>query len=214
PELRSNLLRTDADASRARCEGCIDRIGWGLRARCRSSQRPRNTSHLVVGSDGVASMYERSRRHPRTSYAVAVQVIAVGLSTPSRTLRHLARPVAAALTRRWPPRSRLFLVGEGAGWSIDHDLEELGRGASRLGLWRGLDSAKGFRIRIGVDLEHFGLQTPSSRSEARTELRVPQHAFVVGSFQKDGVGWGEGREPKLIKGPDLLLDALRLLHAW
>src|SRR5439155_7458314 len=62
PELRSNLFRADADGSRARCEGCIDRIGWGLRARCRSSQRPRNTSHLVVGSDGVASMYERSRR--------------------------------------------------------------------------------------------------------------------------------------------------------
>jgi glycosyltransferase involved in cell wall biosynthesis len=27
----------------------------------------------------------------------------------------------------------------------------------------------------------------------------------MGSFQKDGVGWGEGLEPKLIKGPDVLL---------
>jgi glycosyltransferase involved in cell wall biosynthesis len=29
----------------------------------------------------------------------------------------------------------------------------------------------------------------------------------VGSFQKDGVGWGDGLEPKLVKGPDLLLRA-------
>jgi glycosyltransferase involved in cell wall biosynthesis len=34
---------------------------------------------------------------------------------------------------------------------------------------------------------------------------LPGSAFVVGSFQKDGVGWGEGLEPKLIKGPDVLL---------
>ena len=36
-------------------------------------------------------------------------------------------------------------------------------------------------------------------------LGLPGGAFVVGSFQKDGVGWGEGLEPKLIKGPDVLL---------
>ena len=29
--------------------------------------------------------------------------------------------------------------------------------------------------------------------------------MVIGSFQKDGKGWGEGNEPKLIKGPDVLL---------
>ena len=40
---------------------------------------------------------------------------------------------------------------------------------------------------------------------ARTRLGLPGSAFVVGSFQKDGVGWGEGLEPKLIKGPDVLL---------
>jgi len=35
---------------------------------------------------------------------------------------------------------------------------------------------------------------------------------VVGSFQKDGVGWGEGREPKLVKGPDILLQVLDALR--
>ena len=42
---------------------------------------------------------------------------------------------------------------------------------------------------------------------ARRVLGLPASAFVVGSFQKDGVGWGEGLEPKLIKGPDVLLAA-------
>ena len=36
---------------------------------------------------------------------------------------------------------------------------------------------------------------------------------MVGSFQKDGVGWAEGLEPKLIKGPDVLVAALELLKA-
>ncbi len=33
----------------------------------------------------------------------------------------------------------------------------------------------------------------------------------IGSFQKDGVGWGDGLEPKLIKGPDALCDVLEVL---
>ena len=41
---------------------------------------------------------------------------------------------------------------------------------------------------------------------------MPESAFVVGSFQKDGVGWGDGFEPKLIKGPDTLLAAAERLR--
>lgn len=77
----------------------------------------------------------------------------------------------------------------------------------------GIDSAKVFRIRISVDPALFTRRTPQLRSEVRRELGIPESAFVVGSFQKDGVGWGEGTEPKLIKGPDVLVEALRLLHA-
>ena len=40
----------------------------------------------------------------------------------------------------------------------------------------------------------------------------PEDAFVAGSFQKDGVGWEEGLEPKLIKGPDVLLAAVERLR--
>ncbi len=45
----------------------------------------------------------------------------------------------------------------------------------------------------------------------REELGIPQSAFVVGSFQKDGVGWEEGLEPKLIKGPDVFLSTIEKL---
>ena len=205
-------------------------------------------------------------------------------------MRTIGRPLAAAVTRRWRPRSRLFLVGEGVSWSIDHDLGLREGTAGRLGIrvaprrllnassdqaafygsqftllqepWQpaphglatayfhgrpgtpgepafdtcyavlrarhaaidrvqvthaemhelvlstGIDPAKVFRIPIGVDAGSFSPQTPESRAAARTVLGLPAGAFVVGSFQKDGVGFGEGLEPKLIKGPDVLLATL------
>jgi glycosyltransferase involved in cell wall biosynthesis len=76
----------------------------------------------------------------------------------------------------------------------------------------GIDPAKVFLIPIAVDASLFTPQAPELRRAARTELGLPQDAFVVGSFQKDGVGWGEGREPKLIKGPDVLVEALARVH--
>ena len=209
-------------------------------------------------------------------------------------LRRLARPVAATATRWWPQRSRLFLVGEGAGWAIDNELREMAETAARLGIrladrrflsasrdqaaffgsqftllrepWRpsphalatayfhgrpgtpgmpefdetyhalcahhaelarvqvthsemhelvlssGIDPDKVFRIPISVKLDCFEPQTETSRAAARRELGLPPHAFVVGSFQKDGVGWAQGLEPKLIKGPDILLEALRIVR--
>jgi glycosyltransferase involved in cell wall biosynthesis len=77
----------------------------------------------------------------------------------------------------------------------------------------GLDPGRVHTIRIGVDIDAFALRTEAARVSARAALGIPPAAFVVGSFQKDGVGWGEGLEPKLIKGPDLLVEALDLVHA-
>jgi glycosyltransferase involved in cell wall biosynthesis len=209
-------------------------------------------------------------------------------------LRPAATRAARIATRRWPPYSRLALVGEGARWAIDEDLAALARIAGRLGvrlvgrvplraverqavffgshftlfgrpplgggnrvgttyyhgrpgtpgypefdeafaalrerhrelhrvqvshaemealvLESGIDPAKVFRIPIGVDPAPFEPQTPELRAEARRRLGLPDGAFVVGSFQKDGVGWGDGVEPKLIKGPDVLVDALARLR--
>lgn len=68
-----------------------------------------------------------------------------------------------------------------------------------------------FRIPIGIDINLFPIQTPKMKENFRTHLKIPQTAFVIGSFQKDGNGWREGNEPKLIKGPDIFLKTLRIL---
>lgn len=69
------------------------------------------------------------------------------------------------------------------------------------------------RIPLGISLGLFPQTTPELRREARRSLQLPEAAVVVGSFQKDGVGWGEGLEPKRIKGPDVLLAAVEILKA-
>ena len=77
----------------------------------------------------------------------------------------------------------------------------------------GVDPGAVHMVPIGIDLEHFPLVDHERRVAARTALDLPPDAFVVGSFQKDGVGWGEGLEPKLVKGPDVLVAALERLAA-
>jgi glycosyltransferase involved in cell wall biosynthesis len=195
-----------------------------------------------------------------------------------------------ARTRSWPDHSRLFVVGDELGWSIDDDRARLSGTARRLGytvaparwagfarrqsvfqpnhfdalqdrwlasshrlglsyfhgrpgtpgypefdrayaklranaarvdrvqvthaelhelvLGAGLEPERVFRIPIGVDIERF----PFGTGPTRDALGVPESAFVIGSFQKDGVGFGAGLEPKLVKGPDVfvaVLDRLR-----
>ncbi len=198
-------------------------------------------------------------------------------------------------TRAWPRYSRVFVIGDRGGWSVDEDAVHVAAAARRLGyqlgppewagfvrgqsvfhtshfqaltprwldapnrlalaymhgrpgtpgmpefdvaydalrsrperiarvqvthgemeelvLSAGVEAARVFRIPLGIDLENFPPADASARASARAGLGLPQSAFVVGSFQKDGVGWGDGLEPKLIKGPDLLVDALAGLHA-
>ena len=65
----------------------------------------------------------------------------------------------------------------------------------------GVAQEKVFRIPIGVDLEHFPLGSERDGAE-----------FVIGSFLKDGVGMGDGREPKLLKGPDTFVAVVARLR--
>jgi glycosyltransferase involved in cell wall biosynthesis len=69
-----------------------------------------------------------------------------------------------------------------------------------------------FRIPIGIEIERFPFGERERKRDARSALGIPASAFVVGSFQKDGVGWGEGLEPKLVKGPDVLVAVLEQLR--
>jgi glycosyltransferase involved in cell wall biosynthesis len=76
----------------------------------------------------------------------------------------------------------------------------------------GIESSKVFRIPIAVNLDFFPFREENSKRQSRQRLGIPQSAFVIGSFQKDGVGWGEGNEPKLIKGPDVFLATIARLR--
>lgn len=67
------------------------------------------------------------------------------------------------------------------------------------------------KIFIPVDTDVFSPQKPETRRRLREKMGVPQNAFVIGSFQKDGNGWEGGFVPKLVKGPDLLLTTLALV---
>jgi len=213
----------------------------------------------------------------------------------SRSSRAFLGAFVPARTAAWTEASRLFVVGDEFGWSIDDDAARLSATARRLGYevapsaWArharnqsvfhpdhfgalrprwlesshrlgfsyfhgrpgtpdypefddayetlrrnaaridrvqvtheemhglvvsaGVEPAKVFRIPIGVDLAHFPPVQDGARAEARRQLGLPQTAFVVGSFQKDGVGLGEGVEPKLVKGPDVLVATLERLRA-
>ncbi len=75
----------------------------------------------------------------------------------------------------------------------------------------GINPEKVMRIPIGIDTDLFTNQSREKRLEARKKLNLPAEAVVIGSFQKDGVGWGEGLEPKLIKGPDIFLKVVENL---
>ena len=86
------------------------------------------------------------------------------------------------------------------------------REMEELVLSTGIAPEKVHRIPIGIDIDVFGPRDDAARLAARARLGLPTSAFVVGSFQKDGVGWGEGLEPKLIKGPDVLVAAAERLR--
>jgi len=70
-----------------------------------------------------------------------------------------------------------------------------------------------FLIPIGIDVRQFPFRSESDRLTARKDLRIPDAAVVVGSFQKDGVGWDAGLQPKMEKGPDVFLQTLERLKA-
>ncbi len=64
---------------------------------------------------------------------------------------------------------------------------------------------------IGIDLDIFKQYNEEKRQKARKTLNIPDNKTVIGLFQKDGVGWGEGNEAKLIKGPDIFCDVIEQL---
>lgn len=72
----------------------------------------------------------------------------------------------------------------------------------------GVPAEKVVRIPLGVDLGWFHPANDQQRQICRQRLGIPVDAFCVGSFQKDGEGWGDGLAPKLVKGPDVFLEVV------
>ena len=77
----------------------------------------------------------------------------------------------------------------------------------RLSGW-GVPAAKLVQIPIGTDTTLFQPPDAAARRQARQRFGVPDGHVAIGSFQKDGVGWGDGMEAKPIKGPDIFVDAV------
>ena len=81
----------------------------------------------------------------------------------------------------------------------------------RILLEHGVAPEKIVTIPLGVDLNLFHPPTPEQRRQARQSWAIPEQAFCIGSFQKDGNGWQQGNEPKWVKGPDLFLETIARL---
>jgi len=75
----------------------------------------------------------------------------------------------------------------------------------------GVDPKKIVVIPLGVDLSLFSPVSFKEKQKIKKQLGIPSDRIVIGSFQKDGVGWGEGLEPKLIKGPDIFVKVVEKL---
>ena len=191
------------DRSRA-CSSLGDTLGWALddeaayvSAVAQPRRIPARGSRLGGGSRGVRSSSTRATSPPSTRSGRA-RPIAWASRTSTAGPGHPASPSSTARSRR-----------SGA----------IPRGSracrSRTGRWRRSCSppassrSRVHRIPIGIELDALPARaTPSCGAAARELLGLPRDAFVVGSFQKDGVGFGDGLEPKSIKGPDVLVEAL------
>lgn len=75
----------------------------------------------------------------------------------------------------------------------------------------GIPANKIVVIPEGISTHLFKKVTEQERAEIRHKLGLPSDRLIIGSFQKDGSGWGEGDEPKLEKGPDIFCAAAREL---
>lgn len=83
---------------------------------------------------------------------------------------------------------------------------------NRLIEW-GVAPKKLVRIPLGVDTARFHPPTQEERKNRRRELGIHEDVVCIGSFHKDGVGSGDGNEPKPEKGPDIFLKVIEKLRS-
>jgi tyrosyl-tRNA synthetase len=101
--------------------------------------------------------------------------------------------------------------------AMDVDVEVCGNDqifnalAGRTLMKRMKDKDKIVVVPLGVDTKVFYPADEKEKLVIREKLGISKDSLVVGSFQKDGVGWGNGSEPKFIKGPDMFCSVIEHL---
>jgi len=78
-------------------------------------------------------------------------------------------------------------------------------------IFSGFEANKIVKIPLGVDLLKFKQVNDNKRNTLKKKFKLPKDKIIIGSFQKDGEGWGEGLKPKLIKGPDIFCKVIKKL---
>ena len=66
-------------------------------------------------------------------------------------------------------------------------------------------------IPLGVSTKVFSPPLLEEKMYLREKFGIDNKKIVIGSYQKDGIGWEEGLTPKLIKGPDIFCDVVENL---
>lgn len=77
----------------------------------------------------------------------------------------------------------------------------------------GIPEEKLITIPLGVDLTRFFQPSEETRLGIRNSFGILENVICIGSFQKDGAGWGDGADPKFVKGPDVFLEVVANLSA-
>ncbi len=75
----------------------------------------------------------------------------------------------------------------------------------------GAEADKIVVVPLGVETSLFKPVNALEKERRKQQANIPPGHIVVGSFQKDGNGWKDGLEPKLIKGPDTFCNVVEQL---
>jgi len=76
----------------------------------------------------------------------------------------------------------------------------------------GFNKDKIIVIPLGVDLSVFTRYDDKKRENLKKKFGISEDKIVIGSFQKDGVGWGEGLKPKFVKGAEIFCEVVKKLN--
>ena len=180
-----------------------DTFGWALDDEAAYVSGVAGRAGYQLGPPGWARYAREPGRLPHESLRSARPALDP-LISPARRSR---TSTAARARRATPSSTAAFAALERDPARFDR-VQVTHREMEEIVVSAGVAPANVHRIPIGIELDRFPLGDDARRRAARGALGLPQDAFVVGSFQKDGVGFEDGLEPKSIKGPDVLVEAL------